>query len=138
MRLSAKVTYRPRMTSGQFMETVITPGARASVVAACQTIQQRAQELCPVDTGALQASITTEIDDSGKTIVGTVAPHKDYAAYVEFGTGQRGASSAGAGGGPYGDHPGMAAQAYMRPAFDETKPVVLELFRGNLATQLRQ
>lgn len=138
MKLSAKVTYRPRMTSGQFMEAVITPGARASVQAACSTIQQRAQELCPVDTGALQASITTEINDSGRTVVGTVAPHTPYAAFVEFGTGERGAASAGAGAGPYGPHPGQAAQPYMRPAFDEAKPTILDLFRSNLATQLRQ
>lgn len=139
MRLSAKATYRPRLSSGQFMETVITPGARASVQAACQTIQQRAQERCPVDTGALQASITTEIDDSGKTIVGIVAPHTSYAAYVEFGTGVAGANSPGAGAGPYNENwPGMAAQPYMRPAYEEVKPQILELFRSNIATQLRQ
>jgi HK97 gp10 family phage protein len=119
------------------MDTVITPGARAAVQAACATIQQRAQELAPVDTGALRDSITVEIDDTGKTVVGTVGPHVDYAAYVEFGTGQRGAASSGAGAGPYGDHPGMPAQPYMRPAFDEIKPQILELFGSQIASQLK-
>jgi HK97 gp10 family phage protein len=125
------------MSSGQFMDAVITPGATASVQAVCQTIQQRAQELAPVDTGALRDSITVEIDDSGKTVVGTVGPHVDYAVFVEYGTGQRGASSADAGPGPYGDTPGQAAQAFMRPAFDEVKPQVLDLFRSQIATSLR-
>ncbi len=138
MRLYAKATYRPRMSSGQFMDAVITPGSRAAVQAVCSTIQQRAQELCPVDTGALRESITVEIDDSGKTVVGTVGPHEDYAAYVEFGTGVAGASSPGAGAGPYNPNwPGMPAQPYMRPAFDETKPQVLDMFRSQIATQLK-
>lgn len=138
MKLSAKATYRPRTTSGQFMDTVITPGARASVQAACQTIQQRAQGLAPVDTGALRDSITVEINDSGKTVIGTVGPHVDYAAYVEFGTGIAGASSPGAGAGPYNPNwPGMPAQPYMRPAFDETKPEILDMFRGQIATALK-
>ncbi len=138
MRLYAKATYRPRMTSGQFMDAVITPGAIASVKAACETIKDRAQALCPVDTGALRESITVEVDDSGKTVVGTVGPHMDYAAYVEFGTGVAGASSAGAGAGPYSQNwPGMPAQPYMRPAFDETKPEILDLFRSQIASSLK-
>jgi HK97 gp10 family phage protein len=119
------------------MESVITPGAIASVRAVCETVKDRAQALCPVDTGALRESITVEVDASGRTVVGTVGPHVDYAAYVEFGTGERGAASAGAGAGPYGDHPGQAAQPFLRPAFDETKPEVLEMFRSQIATQLR-
>jgi HK97 gp10 family phage protein len=126
------------MSSGQFMDAVITPGARAAVQAACTTIQQRAQELAPVDTGALRDSITVEIDDSGKTVVGTVGPHVDYAAYVEFGTGKAGASSPGAGAGPYNPNwPGMPAQPYMRPAYDEVKPQIIDLFRSQIATQLK-
>ncbi len=137
MRLYAKAVYRPRMSSGQFMDTVITPGAIASVRAACETIQQRAQQLCPVDTGALRESITVEIQE-GRTVVGTVGPHVDYAAYVEFGTGVAGAASPGAGAGPYNPNwPGMPAQPYMRPAFDETKPEILELFRSQIASHLK-
>lgn len=138
MRLKATATYRPRMTSGQFMDTVITPGARAAVQATCDFIQQRAQELAPVDTGALRDSITTEIAE-GKTVVGVVAPHVDYAADVEFGTGVAGASSAGAGAGPYNQNwPGAAAQPYMRPAYEEAKPIVLDMFKSQIATGLKQ
>jgi hypothetical protein len=48
---------------------------------------------------------------------------------VEFGTGRRGASSAGAG--PYSydpNWPGMVAQPYMRPALDTARPQILAAF----------
>lgn len=137
MGLSARVQFTPRSDSGRFVEAYITPGVTASVQASCQLIQDRAQEIVPVDTGALRESITTEIDTSGKTVVGAVAPHTDYAAYVEFGTGIRGASSPGAGAGPYSSTwPGMPAQPYMRPALDESRDSILDLFRANITAAI--
>jgi HK97 gp10 family phage protein len=121
------------------MEAVITPGARASVQAACRAIFDVSQTLVPVDTGELKASGGISIDDSGKTVVGTVQYTAEHAEYVEFGTGERGAASAGAGAGPYKpEWPGMPAQPYMRPAFDSVKPQILDLFRGQIATELKQ
>ncbi len=138
MRLSATATFRPRSDVGRFVETVITPAVRASVAASCALVEEKAKLYCPVDTGALQASITTEIDDSGKTVIGRVSPHMFYAPYVEFGTGIVGASSPGAGPGPYSIHwKGMVAQPYMRPALDEAKPAVLELFRSEIGIALK-
>jgi HK97 gp10 family phage protein len=92
---------------------------------------------CPVLTGALRDSISSTVDDSGSTVVGSVGPHMDYAAYVEYGTGVRGASSAGAG--PYAynpNWPGMAAHPYVRPSLDECKPTVLDMFRSQIVTAL--
>ena len=90
-----------------------------------------------MDTGALRESITVELSE-GATVVGTVGPHVDYAAYVEFGTGIAGANSPGAGAGPYNPNwPGMPAQPYMRPAFDEVKPTILDLFSSQIATALK-
>lgn len=138
MKLSAKATFRPRGDFGQFVPAKISPAVVASVTAAAQLIQTTAQGLCPVDTGALRDSIGVTIDDSGLTVVGTVAPTEPYAGYVEFGTGIRGAASAGAGGGPYSETwEGMPAQPYMRPALDETKPAILELFRSQIATAIQ-
>jgi hypothetical protein len=58
--------------------------------------------------------------------VQATSPH---AAYVEFGTGQRGAASAGAGNGPYSETwPGMPAQPYLRPALDTARPAILGAF----------
>lgn len=100
-------------------------------------IEERAKELCPVDTGALRDSISTAVEDLEKTIRGTVGPHMPYAGYVEFGTGIAGAASAGAGEGPYSPTwPGMPAQPYMRPAFDEKRPEIEELFRSNIGTAI--
>jgi HK97 gp10 family phage protein len=116
--ISARAVFTPRSEFGRFVEARVTPAVRASVEAACALIQETAKNYCPVDTGALQASITTEIDDSGKTIVGTVGPHRTYADYVEFGTYK------------------MAAQPYMRPSFDENKPAILEIFKGQISSAI--
>ncbi len=135
--IRATATFRPRSDIGRFVDVKITPAVRKSVEEACQMIQERAQALCPVDTGALRDSITTDVEDLNKTIRGNVGPHTHYAAYVEFGTGIAGASSAGAGEGPYSENwPGMVAQPYMRPAFDETKPKVLDVFKGNIGAAI--
>jgi len=135
--ISVSARFTPRSAAGQFVPVVISPAVLAAVKATCEELQQTAQEYCPVDTGDLRDSITVEINDSGTTITGKVGPHMPYADYVEFGTGQRGAESAGAGPGPYrADWPGMPAQPYMRPALDETRPKVLEIFKGNISEVL--
>lgn len=138
MSITAYARFTPRDSFGQFITAHITPAVRASVEAAAQMIQSRAQELCPVDTGALRDSITTEIDERDFSIQAKVAPHMPYAGYVEFGTGLRGASSPGAGKGPYSETwPGMPAQPYMRPALDESRETILSLFRGNISSGIR-
>ena len=132
--ISARAIFTPRNDLGQFVPVKIVPGVRASVEAACNTIKDAAQGYAPVDTGALRDSITVEIDDSGTTVIGKVGPHVDYAEYVEYGTGQRGDPSA-----PYAHNenwPGMTAQPYMRPAYDENKPGIVELFKANLGVTL--
>ena len=138
MKLQATATYQPRGDLGRYIDVHITPGVRASVEASVKLIEARAKELCPVDTGALRESITSEVVETSKTVVGFVGTHTDYAAYVEFGTGVAGASSAGAGEGPYAmTWPGMPAQPYMRPAIDESRGPVMELFRSNISVGLR-
>ena len=60
-------------------------------------MQSTAHDICPRDTGTLADSITLEITDSGMTA--EVAPHTNYAGYVEWGTRF------------------MSAQPYIRPAY---------------------
>lgn len=102
----------------------------AAVGKAQTVVKEEAQSLCPVDTGALRESIREEdITDNGKQIRGPVSVNMPYAAYVEFGTGARGAGSAGAGPFAYTmSWPGMPAQPYLRPALDATRRQVLEEF----------
>lgn len=131
--IRATATFRPRSDAGRFTATHITPVVRMAVEESCALIQERAKALCPVDTGALRDSITTEIQELERTIRGVVSPHQYYAPYVEFGTGIRGAGSAGAGLGPYRmDWPGMVAQPYMRPAIDESREPIKDIFANDL------
>ena len=60
-------------------------------------MQNTAHYICPRDTGTLARSITLEMKDGNMTA--EVAPHMNYAAYVEYGTRF------------------MDAQPYMRPAY---------------------
>ena len=137
MRISAVATYRPRSTAGQFIAAKVTPAVTASVQASANVILDRSQELVPVGTGELKASGHVEVDESGR--VARVVYDSNHSAYVEFGTGQAGAASAWAGGGPYDPNwPGMAAQPYLRPAYEESKPGILDLFRSQIATGLGQ
>ena len=64
-------------------------------------LQAKAMKEVPVDTGTLKRSIALEIENSGMTAVTEATAH--YAAYQEYGTRF------------------MAAQPYMRPAFNEVK-----------------
>ena len=50
---------------------------------ACLVVENEAKRLCPVDTGDLRNSITHEVHDG----VGIVGTNKEYAPYVEYGTG---------------------------------------------------
>lgn len=64
-------------------------------------MQQNAQRFAPVDTGQLKRSIMLDITDNGMTA--RTEATVNYAAYVEYGTRY------------------MAAQSYMRPAFNIQK-----------------
>lgn len=119
MRLTATAQYTPRGDVGRFVEARVTPAVRASVQAACDLIEISAKNYVPVDTGRLQESITSEVRETGKTVVGSVAPHTEYAGFVEYGTYK------------------MPAQPYMRPALDENREAVTEIFRSELSLALR-
>ena len=128
----------------------VAAGLYDGVLDASEMVYQEAVSRCPVDTGALVSSIGVEIfrgiqamkqggplAGSMFSVLAQIAPHTHYAAYVEYGTGQRGASSAGAGPGPYSPTwPGMAAQPYMRPALDNNRAEVEDVIREAVAAVL--
>lgn len=74
---------------------------RLAVKEATATMQQKAQELVPVQTGFLKRSISQEIMDDGFT--GHVYASAEYSASVEYGTRKR------------------RPKPYMRPAFKVAK-----------------
>lgn len=132
--IRASARFLPRDDLGRFVESRITPAVRASVQASCDLIKTSAQGYAPVRTGALRDSIMTELIESQYSIRGRVGPHVDYADYVEYGTGQRGDPSVA----HRPDWPGMAAQPYMRPALDENKGSVRDLFSSLIAASLER
>jgi HK97 gp10 family phage protein len=95
-------------------------------------VVEEAKAICPVDTGELRDSIIArEIVNDGQRIIGAVVATAGHAAFVEFGTGARGAASAGAGPFSYTmSWPGMVAQPYMRPALDIARGGVLAEFQS--------
>ena len=128
--LGANVTVTmedPRAILNRIVAARILPAVRASQV----IVIQEAQAYCPVDTGALRASIQAlEPEDDGSRVVGLVVATMPYAPYVEFGTGIAGESSPGAGPGPYSTTwPGMESQPFLRPACDSARDAVMEAFQ---------
>lgn len=98
--MSLKFNGMAQLTAG--MRERLDPSlARKVVMLNGSEMQQSAMRKCPVDTGQLKRSILLDISNNGMTV--TVAPHTDYAPYVEYGTRY------------------MNAQPYIRPAFNEQK-----------------
>ena len=131
MNLRASSTFR----AGDFarLEALLVPKLIAGATAGANAVLEISQGLVPVDTGELKASGGTTVEWVGRKVTGYVTYGAYYAAYVEFGTGRRGAESAGAGPYPYKESwPGMAAQPYCRPALDIGRGQVLTAFEQAL------
>ena len=95
--------------------------------------QAEAKLLCPVDTGDLRNSIKSRVEIDGRAVSGIVATNNDHAAYVEFGTGQRGEASPSP---PKSDLEGLhykkdwkgqPAQPFLYPAIHATKDQVTKV-----------
>ena len=109
--------------------------ARLSVEQGAEAVLETAEAIVAVDTGALRESGHVElVVSSGPRPGAAVVFDEPYAAYLEYGTGERGAASEGAGPGPYTPGwPGMASQPYLRPSLDIERPHIVEIFAANTA-----
>lgn len=67
--------------------------AEQAVLAGAEKIRKQAVLLAPVDIGELKQSIKTMSKRDGKDVKGIVYTNKEYAPYVEFGTGPIGEDS---------------------------------------------
>ena len=67
-------------------------------------VEGQAKIFVPVDTGALKNSIDVQMEGD---LTAVIAPHTEYAAFIEFGTSK------------------MAAQPYMTPAAEEARPAYI-------------
>ena len=79
-----------------YLEDVLE-GLQQDIEKAALTLERNAKQKCPVDTGKLRASITTEVGN----LEAEVGTNVEYAPCVEFGTSKQ------------------KAQPFMRPALDK-------------------
>lgn len=85
------------------------------------SIQNRARELVPVDTGRLRSSIRAQFYKNG--LAAEISTNVNYAMFVEFGTGRRG-SATGTNlppGYQHGARNGVHARPFLWPAFEEAR-----------------
>lgn len=105
-------------------------------------IEGDAKDLCPVDKGELRDSIHSDTKKVPQGVKGTCGTNKEYAAYVEYGTGQRGAQSPSPPKGPINgyreDWAGMSAQPYLYPSLMQNKDTVKELCVEELNREIRR
>ena len=80
--------------------------------AGARIVETHAKLVAPVDTGFLRNSIQV---DSVTPVEAIIAPHTEYAEFVEFGTSRQ------------------AAQSYMRPALDEHEREILGAIEATVA-----
>ena len=72
----------------------------------CGYVERDAKKLCPVDDGELRGSIEYEIKESDSVVTALIGTNKEYAPYVEIGTGLYSSKGDGRKGGwmiPIGD-----------------------------------
>jgi HK97 gp10 family phage protein len=103
---------------------------REVMIKATGVVESAAKRLVPVDTSALRGSIHASVEQTPTETTGIVATSKEYAAYVEFGTGQRGGSEAASKLGLTFDKEwsGQTAQPYLYPALKMNEAKIIKLF----------
>lgn len=113
---------------------------------AMSLIDGDAKDLCPVaeeSGGELRDSIHSKVERVPGGIKGTTGTNKEYAAYAEYGTGQRGAESPSPPKAPIGngyreDWAGMSAKPYLYPALMNNKDTTKALCTEELNKEIRR
>lgn len=137
MNLTSFSHYQPRADSGQFLVAKITEAVTLGITNWADRVLATAQAIVPVRSGELRDSGHVEVTEAGKTVYAAVVFDSPHSIFVEFGTGQRGAASPGAGDVPYSPTwPGMPAQPYLRPAFDQHRNEAEAMTRETVAVAL--
>lgn len=123
------------------LDTLFKSGAiERAVQRGCMTVQAEAKLLCPVDEGELRNSISTKVDVSNEGVTGKVYTNKEYAPYVELGTGSRGeASYDGEMDVTYNtEWAGQPAQPYLYPALKNNEEAVIRDIQKDIAKEIRK
>ncbi len=111
-------------------------------------VQAQAKLLCPTNklvgshAGELKNSITAAIENKGESVTSVIGSIKEYAPYVEFGTGQRGSASGGdkAPGitGYRADWSGMPAQPFLYPALKSRERSIIRNFTNRVLNAIKK
>ncbi len=114
----------------------------AALQKACALVERSAKENAPKGVGELRRSITSKIEEDGDEVIGVVFTPLEYAPYVEYGTGLFAEDGGGRQDVPWhyqddegewhttsGQHP----QPFMRPALDENRERIFEIFKEALS-----
>lgn len=108
---------------------------------ACLVVENEAKRLCPVDTGDLRSSITHEVNND----VGIVGTNKEYAPYVEFGTGIFASEGNGRDTpwsyqddkGEWHTTVGQKPQPFLETAIQTKKKLVIKVFNDEITRQIQ-
>ncbi len=113
---------------------------KGAVGQACGLVEETAKLLCREDSTELSRSIKSKVEQRGSNVIGTVYTPKEYAPYVEFGTGLF------AEGGGRTDVPwryedeqgdwhttsGQKPQPFLRPALNDNREEIKRIIQGGL------
>lgn len=110
---------------------------------ATKKVQGDAKDLAPVDLGQLRNSIQGTVQEKDGEIIGIVSTNVEYAAYVEFGTGQRGMASEIESKTEIDisykeDWSGMAAQPYMYPAMKQNEEYIKDTIKAAISMEIKK
>lgn len=72
------------------LKTMSDPNLKQAVSTGIQIVRSAAVMNCHVDMGELRQSIYAEVSEQDGKVIGTCWTDKEYAPYVEFGTGPKG------------------------------------------------
>ena len=104
---------------------------------ATELVKSTAQQLVPVDTANLKNSITDDVREERDEVFGRVSATAEYAAYVEFGTGEFAEDGQGRKGGWVYMGPdgfrftlGMKPQPFLRPALLDNEDRIFSILKG--------
>ena len=123
------------------LETLAKLDVSKALNKACLVVENEAKRLCPVDTGDLRNSITHEVDDG----VGIVGTNKEYAPYVEYGTGIFAVEGNGRDTpwsyqddeGNWHTTVGQKPQPFLEPAARIKKKLVIKVFNDEINRQIQ-
>ena len=119
----------------------VPPELMSAMNKAAAVVNASAKALVPVDTGALRNSIHMKrAEANGDEVTSGVVTNKEYAPYVEFGTGSRGGSPAATklGISFNRDFKGQIAQPYLYPALRQNRDKINEIVAKAVITAARK